>query len=313
MGANQHYCASDGFTLIELAIVLVIIGLVVGGVLVGQDLVRAAGVRATISQIEKFNTAANTFYGKYGALPGDLNGRVANTFGFTPRGTGISQGDGNGIIQGASGYGFNEATGETLMFWVDLTTANGLNVNMIEGSFSAATISGSVVITNSSLGNYFPPAKLGRGNYIYVWSKSGPSGFTIPGLSGNYLGFSAVSGVPASTGGCNGCVVSNPSLTVQEAASIDAKVDDGLPQSGNVLALYLNASLASSSGDSWAAGGGTAGASSANGPTTSATPGSSTTCYDNGNVAGASQQYSVEISNGSNVNCALSFKLQAGD
>ena len=41
-----------GFTLIELSIVLVIIGLIVGGVLVGQDLIRAAQVRATISQIE---------------------------------------------------------------------------------------------------------------------------------------------------------------------------------------------------------------------------------------------------------------------
>ena len=40
---------SGGFTLIELSIVLVIIGLLVGGVLVGQDLIRAAGVRAQIS------------------------------------------------------------------------------------------------------------------------------------------------------------------------------------------------------------------------------------------------------------------------
>jgi prepilin-type N-terminal cleavage/methylation domain-containing protein len=54
--STRKAALTAGFTLIELSIVLVIIGLIVGGVLVGQDLVKAAGVRATISQIEKFNT-----------------------------------------------------------------------------------------------------------------------------------------------------------------------------------------------------------------------------------------------------------------
>ena len=57
---------SAGFTLIELSIVLVIIGLIIGGVLVGRDLIAAAQVRAQISQIEKYQTAVNTFRGKYG-------------------------------------------------------------------------------------------------------------------------------------------------------------------------------------------------------------------------------------------------------
>src|ERR1700691_4838931 len=92
--------SQSGFTLIELSIVLVIIGLVVGGVLVGQDLIRAAEVRATISQIEKYNTAARTFYGKYGYLPGDIKDPDASNFGFQARGTHEGQGDGNGIIEG---------------------------------------------------------------------------------------------------------------------------------------------------------------------------------------------------------------------
>ncbi|MGH9519815.1 MAG: type II secretion system protein, partial [Terriglobales bacterium] len=75
------YTAQRGFTLIEMAIVLVIIGLIVGSVLAGQDLIRAAEVRATISQIEKYQTAVNTFYGKYGALPGDIKDPEASMFG----------------------------------------------------------------------------------------------------------------------------------------------------------------------------------------------------------------------------------------
>ena len=74
---------NGGFTLLEMSIVLVVIGLIVGGVLVGRDLISAAYTRAQISQIEKFNTAVNTFYGKYQALPGDMNNSVASTFGFS--------------------------------------------------------------------------------------------------------------------------------------------------------------------------------------------------------------------------------------
>src|SRR6201999_1632157 len=94
--------SEQGFTLIELSIVLVIIGLIVGGVLVGQDLIRAAAVRAQISQIEKYQTAVNTFRGKYGGLPGDLSASSAAQFGFVSRGGSTGQGDGNGVIQGYS-------------------------------------------------------------------------------------------------------------------------------------------------------------------------------------------------------------------
>ena len=73
-----------GFTLIELSVVLVIIGLIVGSVLVGQSLISAAGVRATIAQIEKYNTAANTFREKYGYLPGDIKDPDASSFGLAP-------------------------------------------------------------------------------------------------------------------------------------------------------------------------------------------------------------------------------------
>src|SRR3984957_20998129 len=73
----------NGFTLIELSIVLVIIGLIVGGILVGQDLIKAAEVRAQLLQIEKYNSAVNTFRGKFGGLPGDLALSLANQFGFT--------------------------------------------------------------------------------------------------------------------------------------------------------------------------------------------------------------------------------------
>jgi hypothetical protein len=96
---------------------------------------------------------------------------------------------------------------------------------------------------------------------------------------------------------------SSPGLTVLEASSIDKKIDDGLPQSGSVSATYLNAT-GSNPYLQWANGPNFAG------PYTTATPGSSTSCFDNGNAAGATQQYSLSQSGGSNVNCALSFQFQ---
>jgi hypothetical protein len=280
-------------------------------VLVGQSLINAAALRATVSQIEKYNQAANAFYGKYGYLPGDIPAGPAAQFGFAARGTASGQGDGNGVIQGSVNGGMMEGGGETAMFWVDLST-----VGLIAGSFSAAVATSCpytlTSTSNPNLNAFFPAAKLGQGNYIYVWS--GPfNGAELPGNI-NSFGISALTAV----GGCGNAPVSNPALTVSQAYAIDSKIDDGLPQSGNVLALYINFAVSTSTG-SWAASGGVEGAhtsgwsATGNQPTTAATPGSTTTCYDNGNAAGTPQQYSVEISNGSNTNCALSFKMQAGD
>ncbi len=293
-----------GFTLIEISIVLVIIGLIVGGILVGQNLIAAAGVRATIAQIEKYNQAVNTFREKYGELPGDLNFSVAAQFGFAARGQYAGEGDGNGVIEGVSSngagnnLGANEGIGETTMFWVDLSYAK-----LIDGTFNRAssTVDPGYLAT-SSMPAFFPQAKLGQGNFVYVWSGGWPEGEsgTSPGDSLNYFGISPIISITS------GSVTSTPGLTVSQAYAIDSKIDDGLPQFGKVMALYDNGF------PMWAGGPLSAGASSlaTGGPTTAATPGSAQTCYDNGNVNGKAQTYSLEQSGGTGVNCALSFQFQ---
>jgi len=282
----------QGFTLIELSIVLVVIGLIIGGVLVGTDLVRAAGVRATIAQIEKFNTAVNTFNSKYGALPGDLNGLVATQFGFTPRGTHACQGNGDGVIQGCANAlyttasGTSETAGETVMFWVDLTTANGMNINLIDGGFNTAqeTVpAGNTGYSGTFTDLWLPAAKLGQGNSIYVYSQNGI----------NYYSMSRIANVLSASN-----FISYPALTVRQAYNIDQKIDDGFPQTGNVTTLYLYGSLTWEGGDTGST------------DTTTATPPSAATCYDDGGSTGARRTYSLSQNNGNGVNCALSFKFQ---
>ncbi len=323
-----------GFTLIELSIVLVIIGLIVGAVLVGQDLIRAASVRATVTQIEKYNTAVNTFRGKFGYLPGDINATAATQFGFAARGAGEGSGDGNGLLEGSGGSNGNiVVSGETGMFWVDLTVANGLNINLIDGSFNPYTpatmwnsnnpgnnLSGTV------LNKYLPQAKIGRGNYVYVWSGGWVESLNgSPGNAINYFGIGQI----ISTG--VGLPNANMGLTVKEAYDIDNKMDDGFPQSGRVMAMFDDSNdyygLDTQNNCVWSSalasdGGGQAtlcGLSDAatTGPVTSAgsvassDTNSTTTCFDYSNPSAPSLPlvYSMK-NNAQQVNCALSFQFQ---
>jgi len=299
---------------------LLIIGLIVGGVLVGRDLIGAAAVRAQITQIEKFNTAANTFKEKTGYLPGDIPNPMAASFGFQTRGSLPGQGDGNGLLEGSDWNGAADgrvsSSGETVMFWVDLSAAH-----LIDQTFTTASPSNSAPCLNGTIAACFPLAKINSSNYVFVYSGGS---YTSTWVSNGVNYFSLSDGTALAA---DGAPDSTPMLTVQQAYAIDLKMDDGLPQSGNVTATYLNFALNAST-IVWAAGGGNQGASVYNGsnpsnlygPSTVATAGSSTTCYDNSSaasgtpgVAGAAQHYSLEMNNGSDVNCALSFKMQAGD
>ena len=308
-----------GFTLIEMSIVLVIIGLIVGGVLVGRDLISAAAVRAQISQIEKYQTAVNTFHAKYGYLPGDIPDPTASQYGFAARGNNPGEGDGNGVIEGPLGtasIGWLIFTGESGAFWADLSQAN-----LINGGFTAGAsniLSQPIVVSQTQVANYLPPAKLGQGNYIAVWS-GGWQLFAAMDIGGaapdqkNYFSISSVVGC----GVANGLAYTNVGMSVAQAYSIDKKIDDGLPQSGRVLALNnpgLNAGWAIG-GQNSATGANGMGANDGNdGPVIPgdgiSTAPTADTCYDNSSVAGGVEKYSMSQNGGAGLNCALSLQFQ---
>ena len=179
-----------GFTLVELAIVLVIIGLIIGGVLVGKSLIDAAAIRGQISQIGKYNTAVHVFQTKYDTLPGDMDPTSAVRFGFTARSGVAGRGDGNGVLQGTFGVGAGNYdgvyifAGETGMFWVDLSTAG-----FIDGHFNTATINTGLAadIGVASVPLYLPTAKLSGGNFVYVWSNDPAKGNDSTSIAGHQL------------------------------------------------------------------------------------------------------------------------------
>ncbi|MCS7278654.1 MAG: prepilin-type N-terminal cleavage/methylation domain-containing protein [Thermodesulfobacteriaceae bacterium] len=108
-----------GFTLVELAIVLVIIGLILGAILKGQELINNAKMKRLYNQYREILAAVYTYYDKYNAFPGDDPN--ANT-----RWPTINPGNGNGdgLIGGFTISCGAGATGETCIAWQHLRLAN---------------------------------------------------------------------------------------------------------------------------------------------------------------------------------------------
>ena len=82
----------NAFTLIELSISLIIIGLLIGGVLLSQGLVRQSKIRRVINDAGNYMNAINTFQLTYGMLPGDFSKATS----YWP--TAAGNGDGDGVI-----------------------------------------------------------------------------------------------------------------------------------------------------------------------------------------------------------------------
>jgi len=83
----------SGFTLVEIAIVLVIIGLILGGVLKGQVLIDNAKYKNYVKQVESYRAAYFTFQDTYGGLAGDISDISALD-------ASAEAGDGDGVIDG---------------------------------------------------------------------------------------------------------------------------------------------------------------------------------------------------------------------
>lgn len=71
---------NNGFTLLEMALVMVILSVVAGGITLGADLIHAAKLRATLRQVDEINISYNSFRLKYGCLPGDCEDPAALGF-----------------------------------------------------------------------------------------------------------------------------------------------------------------------------------------------------------------------------------------
>lgn len=207
--------SEQGFTLVELAIVMVIIGLLIGGVLKGQELIANARVTGTVADLKNTDAALNGFLDKYAVLPGDMAApatRLPNctTAPCNTAGTGGTLA--NSRIESAAASTVTTTPGvnsEAGKMFVQLSAAD-----MISGINSSGA---------ATFGGQFPAMKIGGGMWVAYSSAAIPN--TTLAANRHYASLSGAIGA-------NG--VATGILTGVQAAQMDRKLDDGRPQSGSM-------------------------------------------------------------------------------
>ncbi len=216
-----------GFSLVELSIVLVILGLISGGILTGQNLIRAAELRSVTRDVEKYQTAILTFRDKYFALPGDMT-NATDFWGAQatcPRqllNPATCNGDGDGVI--GTVLQTDPERCESFHLWKQLSLA-GLIEAVPQVNFTNVNCAASI---NDE---YTPRSKISQAVFHIVNVPVIPDSSVLHGdifYNGQYgnvlmLGESGYNHLPVDN-------VIKP----EEAWNIDKKVDDGRPAFGKV-------------------------------------------------------------------------------
>ncbi len=233
---------NKGFSLVELSIVLVILGLLTGGILTGQNLIRAAELRSITTEYQAYQAAVNTFRDKYFALPGDMTNAgdfwgMADTSGTggecgdpqndTGIGTQTCNGNGDGAVAitslAANSY-------EAFRFWQHLS-----NAGLIEGSFTGVNDPTQHAQEGAILGENIPRGKISGSGYFItnLGIQSASTGY-FDGEYGNVFHFGADTS--------SGPSVYYPLLRPEEMWNVDTKIDDGRPGFGKFRGFKSTAS-----------------------------------------------------------------------
>jgi prepilin-type N-terminal cleavage/methylation domain-containing protein len=190
--------AQKGFTLVEIAIVLVIIGLLLGGILKGQEMIQQAKIKNVIADFSGISAAYHGYVDRYKKLPGDdpcAGGTVTvgNCGTTTGRWTGATAGNGNGQVAGK--YNSSTATDESRLWWDHLRRAGFVSGTGDQQPFNALT-----------------------------------------GQIGVQTG-DAQATIGAALGGFVSLIICSANLPDKIAIAVDTQMDDGVPNSGNVRAV----------------------------------------------------------------------------
>ncbi len=213
----MHAAQKNGFTLIELSIVLVIISLIVGGVIGGKSLIHSARLQAVITEVTQFRTAINTFKLQYDAIPGDMRdaydywGTACDAYNINS-----CNGDGNNILDNCNTCGHQQ---ENMEAWAHLYLA-GLIKHALHGEQMNNGLPGWAAI-----GENIPPAAIDGAGYILrhgSWNSDTPSF----GKLGNAIVLGRV------YSGSN--YLSDGAITPKDARTIDRKIDDGAADGGDM-------------------------------------------------------------------------------
>ena len=189
----------NGFSLIEIAIVLLVVGLLSAGVMKGYDLLKQARLRNAATQLTTIRLAYTRFKARFSALPGDWSD-ARRMFSQT------KSGNGNGLLEGHPLTPFSEPS----LFWQHLMLSGMLkDMPLFKGDHASLQV-------GNSAGVLVPESPLGCGLFACTNPDSN--------LAGTFI-LLARANDP-----------SKPALTPHDAHALDHILDDGLPLRGNVQA-----------------------------------------------------------------------------
>lgn len=192
-----------GFTLVEMAIVLVVIGFIIGGIFTGTSLINASKRQAVITDIETYRTQVEIFEDQYAGLPGDLFNAEEH---WPDASFSTDNGDGDGSIESASA--------EDFLTWEHLYLANLIPF--------AYTGTGPNYTLNSNI-----PESSYQNKGFRILSTSGLAIYEVGTTTRLRIDLAEP----------NGAAFDRAALIPKDAEKIDIKIDDGYPTTGNVMAM----------------------------------------------------------------------------
>ena len=140
---------ANGFTLVEIAIVLVIIGLLLGGILKGQEMITQAKIKNVIADFSGVSAAYHGYQDRYRAIPGDDPNADTRWSGAA---VGATKGD--GVVRGK--YNSTAATDESRLWWDHLRRAGFVSGSGSNQPFNAVT--GQIGVQTGDAGGTIGPA-----------------------------------------------------------------------------------------------------------------------------------------------------------
>lgn len=228
---SNRKARAQGFTIVELAIVFIVIGLMIGAVIAGSRMITNSRLAATYIRTQTISTALKSFTDKYRALPGDMP-NATTRLAHCDNDPAGSCGNGNGnheigpggqpIFTDQAGTDYNE----NRLFWYHLTAAD-LMVHEIDLDASVSAASWNLTNPESPAGGGF--------NVITMTGET--DDMPNDSLNGIYVVWQRNPTGDAST-------LANTAVSPRDASFIDSKFDDGQPLTGTVRARGANAALA---------------------------------------------------------------------
>ena len=207
----------QGFTLVEIAIVLVIIGLLLGGILKGQEMITQAKIKNVIGDFSGISAAFYGYQDRYRQLPGDdgcagdTNVITAMCGGATGRWTtNTSSGSGNGRVTGY--YNSQTDTDESRLWWQHLRLAGFVSGQGLTQPFN--TFAGVIGVQTGDAGN----------------GSATPTILPAMGINAT-----------AANNGLPGLLICSSNLPDTVAIATDTQMDDGVRTTGNLRAQLNDA------------------------------------------------------------------------